>query len=151
MRILIILICIIALAATIGAIIVGSQSFEGLVVERPYEAALAWDKTRQKQTSLGWTVSVHGSRFKTGKNDLIVRILDKNESLITDAVVNLTVSRLSTRVYDKTYRATQQMDGRYSASIDLPLYGNWNLIIDANHNNDHASFKQTIYVEKSTK
>jgi nitrogen fixation protein FixH len=151
MRILIILISICALAATIGAIIVGRQSFEGLVVEKPYETGLAWDETRQKQANLGWTVSVQGAPFKTGKNELIVKLLDKNGSLLTDAAVSVTVSRPSTRAYDKTYQTVQQADGRYHASIDLLLYGNWGVIIDASRNNDRSSFKEAIFAEQGAK
>jgi nitrogen fixation protein FixH len=151
MRILIILICVIALAATIGAIIVGRRSFEGLVVEKPYETGLAWDETRQKQTNLGWTVSVQGAPFKLGKNELIVKVIDKSRSLLTDAAVSVTVSRSSTRAYDKTYRTTQQSDSRYHASIDLQLYGNWDLIIDVSRDNDHSIFKETIFAEQAVK
>jgi nitrogen fixation protein FixH len=148
MRILIIVICIIALAATIGAIIVGRQSFEGLVVEKPYETGIAWDETRQNQTNLGWMVSVEGAPFKTGKNELIVNIIDKNRSLLTDATVSVTVSRSSTRAYDKTYRTTQQSDGRHHADINLLFYGNWDLIIDVSRNNDHSIFKKAIFAEQ---
>jgi nitrogen fixation protein FixH len=151
MRILIILICVIALAATIGAIIVGRQSFEGLVVEKPYEKGLAWDETRQKQTNLGWTVSVQGAPFKSGKNELIVKVIDKSRSLLTDAGVSVTVSRSSTRAYDKTYRTTQLSDGRYHASINLLFYGNWDLIIDVSRDNDHSIFKEAIFAEQGVK
>jgi nitrogen fixation protein FixH len=151
MRILIILICIIALAATIGAIIVGRQSFEGLVVEKPYETGLAWDETRRKQTNLGWTISVQGAPFKTGKNELTIKVLDKSRSLLADAAVSVTVSRSSTRAYDKTYRTSRQSDGRYHASINLLFYGNWDLIIDVSHDNDHSIFKEAIFAEEGGK
>lgn len=151
MRMLIILICVIALAATIGAVIIGRQSFEGLVVEKPYETGLAWDETRLKQTSLGWTVSVQGAPFKIGKNELTVKVIDKSRSLLTDAAVSVTVSRSSTRAYDKTYRTTLQPDGRYHASIGLQLYGNWDLIIEVSRNNDHSVFKEAIFAERGIK
>ena len=151
MRILIILICIIALAATIAAIIVGSRSFEGLVVDKPYETGMAWDKMRQNRANLGWTVSVQGAPFKTGENELIVKILDKNGSLITNATVSVTVSRPSTRTYDKTYQAVREADGHYRASVDLLLYGNWDVTIDASRNNDHSSFKEKIFAEHGGK
>jgi nitrogen fixation protein FixH len=148
MRILIIVISIAALAATVGAIVVGRQSFEGLVVEKPYETGLKWDESRQKQISLGWTVSVQGAPFKTGKNELVVNIIDNSGSLITDAIITVTVSRPSTGAYDKTYRTVRQADGRYHAFIGLQLYGNWDVIIDVSHNNDRAIFKEVIFAER---
>jgi len=151
MRVLIILICIIALAATIGAIIIGRQSFEGLVVEKPYETGLAWDKTRQKQRDLAWTVSVQGAPFKTGKNELIVNVFDKSGSQITDAIITITVSRPATQAYDKTYRTIHKSDGRYHASINLPVQGNWDLNIDVSLKNDHSSFREAIFAEQGEK
>ena len=148
MRILIILISITALAATIGAIVVGRQSFEGLVVEKPYETGLKWDESRQKQTNLGWTVSVQGAPFKTGKNELVVNIIDNSGSLITDAIITVTVSRPSTGAYDKTYRTVRQADGRYHAFIGLQLYGNWDVIIDVSRDNDSTIFKEAIFAER---
>lgn len=53
MRIAIILICILALAATLGAIVVGMRTFDGLVVEKPYETGLAWDEIQRKKTNPG--------------------------------------------------------------------------------------------------
>jgi len=149
MRILIIVIIITALAATIGAIVIGRQSFEGLVVEKPYETGLTWDESRQKQASLGWKVSVQGAPFKTGKNELIVNILDKNGTPITDAIITVTVSRPSTRAYDKAYRTVRQADDRYHAFIGLQLYGNWDLIIDVSRNNDRSIFKEAIFAERA--
>jgi nitrogen fixation protein FixH len=148
MRILIIVISITALAATLGAIVVGRQSFEGLVVEKPYETGLKWDESRQKQTNLGWTVSVQGAPFKTGKNELVVNIIDNSGSLITDAIITVTVSRPSTGAYDKTYRTVRQADGRYHAFIGLQLYGNWDVIIDVSRDNDRAIFKEAIFAER---
>lgn len=148
MRILIIVISITALAATLGAIVVGRQSFEGLVVEKPYETGLKWDESRQKQTNLGWTVSVQGAPFKTGKNELAVNIIDNSGSLITDAIITVTVSRPSTGAYDKTYRTVRQADGRYHAFIGLQLYGNWDVIIDVSRDNDRAIFKEAIFAER---
>lgn len=148
MRILIIVISITALAATLGAIVVGRQSFEGLVVEKPYETGLKWDESRQKQTNLGWTVSVQGAPFKTGKNELVVNIIDNSGSLITDAIITVTVSRPSTGAYDKTYRTVRQADGRYHAFIGLQLYGNWDVIIDVSRDNDSTIFKEAIFAER---
>ena len=142
--IIIVLICILALAATIGAIVVGSRSFEGIVVDKPYEAALSWDKERRNQERLGWSVVLQKATYKTGKNDLIVLVLDKNGAPLSDAVVSVAVSRPSTRAFDSTYRTVVQPNGRYLAAIDLPLYGNWDVIIDVSRKNERTSFSNII-------
>ena len=142
--VIIVLICILALAATIGAIVVGSRSFEGIVVDKPYETGLAWDEERRNQESLGWSVDLQKATFKTGKNDLIIMVRDKNGSLLSDAVVSVAVSRPSTRAFDRIYLTVVQPNGRYRTEIDLPFYGNWDLIVDVSRKKERTSFNKMI-------
>ncbi|HYA88952.1 MAG TPA: FixH family protein [Nitrospirota bacterium] len=149
--VIIVLVCVIALAATIGTIIIGTRNFEGTVVGKPYETGLAWDETRKAKEMLGWTVDVEGGPFKTGKDEVIVKVLDKEGSALLDAVVTLTVSRPSTNAYNRSYQTIVLGAGRYSASIDLALVGNWDIIIDVSRKNDHDSFKKTIFAGQDVK
>jgi nitrogen fixation protein FixH len=136
--------CVLALAATIGAIVVGSRSFEGLVVDNPYETGLAWDSERRNQEVLGWSVALQEAAYKAGKNDLIVMVRDKNGMLLSDAVVSIVVSRPSTRAMDRTYPTVVQSNGRYHTEIDLPFYGNWDVVIDVKRKKDRTSFHKII-------
>jgi nitrogen fixation protein FixH len=142
--VIIILTCILALAATIGAIVVGSRSFEGIVVDKPYETGLAWDRERRNQEDLGWSVALQEATYKTGKNDLIVMVRDKNGAPLSDAVVSVAVTRPSTRAFDRTYQTVLRPNGLYYAAIDLPLYGNWGVIIDVSRRNERTSFNKII-------
>ena len=150
LTILIVLVCVVALAATIGTIVVGSRSFEGIVVDKPYETGLAWDEARRNRESLGWSVVLQETTYKTGKNDLIVMVRDKNGSPLSDAVVSVVVSRPSTREFDRTYLSVaQEHERRRSptddiAAIDLPLYGNWDVTIDVSRKNERTSFNKII-------
>ena len=67
-----VLVITLALAATLGTIIVGTRSFEGIVVDKPYEAGLAFDDREQQKSKLGWKVAVEGSQFRTGENETFV-------------------------------------------------------------------------------
>jgi len=151
MRTLIILVCILAVAATIGTIVIGRYSFEGIVVDKPYETGLAWDAIRQNRENLAWTTAVQRATFKTGGNDLIVTVLGRDGLPLANARVRVKVSRPSTQAYDRTYQTIQRSDGNYQGSIDLPLYGNWDLIIDVSRNADRASFKKSIFAEGAAK
>ena len=142
--VIIVLTCILALAATIGTIVVGSRSFEGIVVDNPYETGLAWDRERRNQESLGWSVALQEATYKTGKNDLIVMVHDKNGVPLSDAVVSVVVSRPSTRAFDRTYVTVVQPNGRYRTEIDLPFYGNWGVVIDVNRKIERTSFNKII-------
>src|SRR5512147_1628402 len=88
-------VCILALAATIGTIVVGTRSFEGIVVDKPYETGLAWDETERQKAKLGWKIALVGARFRTGENELIIDAFDKNGRPLTNAAVSATVSRPS--------------------------------------------------------
>jgi nitrogen fixation protein FixH len=142
--VIIVLTCILALAATIGTIVVGSRSFEGIVVDNPYETGLAWDKERRNREDLGWSVALQDATYKTGKNDLIIMVRDKHDLPLSDAVVSVAVSRPSTREFDRTYRTVIQPNGGYRTEIDLPFYGNWGVIIDVSRNRERTSFSKII-------
>ena len=49
---ILVIVSVLALAATIGALVIGMKSFEGLVVEKPYETGLAWDEIQKQKMKL---------------------------------------------------------------------------------------------------
>ena len=147
MRTVIIIISIIAIAATIGTIAVGMKSFEGVVVENPYETGLAWDETHQQKAALGWNIILRNKRLRVGKNELSLEALDRNGRQINDAMVSVTTSRPSTRAYDKTYAALRTPDDTFQAFIDLPFLGSWDLTIEVVRGKDRCSFNYRIYAE----
>ncbi len=151
LTVIIVLVCVFALAATIGTIVIGSRSFEGTVVDKPYETGLAWDEARRKRESLGWSAVLQEAMYKTGKNDLIVIVRDKNGSPLSDAVVSIAISRPSTRAFDRTYRTVARPNGRYRAAIDLPLYGSWEVTIDVSRMNDRTSFNKILSANQDNK
>lgn len=149
MRVLIIFICLVAVGATIATIVVGSRSFEGLVVEHPYESGLAWDQVHREKARLGWHVSVLSLPFKTGKNEMELSVLDKNGLPLSDAVVNVALSRPATSAYDRTYPAHRGQDGNYRVSVEVPQYGYWDVRIDVKRSGEQRSFDEKIYAEQN--
>jgi len=144
----IIIISIIALAATVGTIVVGMKSFDGVVVENPYDTGLAWDDTQQKKDALGWNVTLQNTLLRTGSNELSIEALDGNGRSLENAEVSVSTSRPSTRAYDKTYPAVKTPAGKFQAFIDLPLFGSWDLRIDVRRDKDRCSFNNRIYAEQ---
>lgn len=149
--VILVTVCTLALAATIGTIIVGTRSFEGIVVDKPYEAGLAWDEQERKKTMLGWTVSVEDARFRTGENELVIGAIDKSGQPLANVAVTVTVSRPSTQDFDKTYAAVRQEDGRYRALVAFPLYGSWDITIDVMRNGDHSVYRDAVYAEQAAR
>ena len=145
MRTLIILVSVLAVAATIGTIVVGRHSFEGIVVDKPYETGLAWDAIQQNRERLAWKTAIQQTTFTTGRNDLIVTVRGKDGLPLANALVRVNISRPSTRAFDRTFQTNQQADGSYQGTIDLPLYGNWYLNIFVSRNPDRTSFRKSIF------
>jgi nitrogen fixation protein FixH len=114
-------------AATIGTILVGSRTFEGVVVEHPYEAGLAWDETQKQAAKLGWRVVFDHLELKQGENSVVLQLIGRNGSALEGASVEVTLSRPSTNEYDRTYQAKPLGMGRYQVSLLVPLIGLWDL------------------------
>jgi nitrogen fixation protein FixH len=148
MKTLIGIVTMVALAAVLMAVIVGSRSFEGIVVDKPYERGLSWDREQKDRTESGLNVEIKNSIFTVGKNDLLIQVTDREQKPVPDAILMLTVSRPSTNAYDRTYRLTVSKKGMYGASVELPLYGHWDLQITIVRSEQNLLFPQKIFVEQ---
>jgi nitrogen fixation protein FixH len=148
MRALIITVCILVLLLTVGTIVIGSRSFDGVVVEKPYETGLAWDKAEQQREKLGWNVSLDSPSFRTGRNDLVIMVADRDRRIIGDARVDLKVTRPSTTSFDRSYAAEPQADGRYRASVELAQPGNWDVIVRVQRGAAISDYTVHLYAER---
>ncbi|HXX82148.1 MAG TPA: FixH family protein [Thermodesulfovibrionales bacterium] len=142
------IVIIVALAAVVTVVIVGSRSFEGIVVDKPYERGLSWDREQRERTESGLNVTLKNKTFKVGRNDLAIEVTDREQKPVLDAEVILTVSRPSTNAYDMTYRLAVSKKGMFSAPVELPLYGHWDLHITIVRNGQNLLFQQKIFVEQ---
>ncbi|RJQ53496.1 MAG: hypothetical protein C4526_06455 [Nitrospiraceae bacterium] len=147
MKTLIIIVTIIGLSAVIGSIIVGGMVFDGVVVEKPYEKGLDWDKRRNEKAESGWNVGIEDKIFRTGDNDIYFSVLDKDGGPLTNAQIAVAISRPSTTAYDKSFETSVRRDGKYIASINFPLYGYWDLKISVTREKRNVVFEERIYVE----
>lgn len=148
MKTLIGIIIMVALAALVATVIVGSRSFEGIVVDKPYERGLSWDREQKERSESGLNVAIKNKKLMVGRNDLVVEVTDREQKPVPDAELMLTVSRPSTNAYDRAYRLGAAKGGLYSASVELPLYGHWNLQMTIMRNGHKLLFPQTIFVEQ---
>ncbi len=147
MRSLIIIVSIIALGATAVTLVVGKRSFDGLVVEKPYESGLDWDKREQQKTALGWRVSLDKNQLKPGMNSLRISVLDKSGKPLPGADVEVTMTRRETNAYDTTFHALLQSEGIYMAPVTIPFQGNWQAVIAVTSGRDRSTFTIPLYAE----
>ncbi|MGD0886944.1 MAG: FixH family protein [Thermodesulfovibrionales bacterium] len=148
MRILIAIIVLLGLASVIAVIYFGEHTFEGIVVEHPYEQGLAWDRVRKEKSALGWAVDLSNKQFKQGDNELVLSVHDKDGSPLRGAKVSVIVSRPATACYDRRYETVGFADGLYRSAVSFPLRGQWDVRVEVSRNGNTVVFDQRIFAEK---
>jgi len=137
------------MAAVIGAIVVGVESFDGTVTAKPYEEGLAWDEVQHQRAALGWSMKLNTGMFKVGENGLQFTVLDKKGApLDLPAAVSLSISRPSTDAYDRAFDIDKIEGGLYRASVNFPLYGLWDIKVYLMHNEKSMIFEKRVFVDK---
>lgn len=149
MKSLIAIVVIIGFAAVAGSIIVGTESFDGIVTEHPYEDGLLWDEIRNKENKLGWRTKIQNREFFIGDNDVLISVLDKNSRPLARSEVTLMISRPANAEYDKLFDNIHVKDGLFKTVMHFPLYGYWDIKIDVLKGEDVLSFKKRLFVEKA--
>ncbi len=73
-----------------------------------------------------YSLAFENRKLKVGKNDLIFVVTTKDGKPVTNAKVEVLVARPDTTKYDKHIIAHFK-NGRYVATVDLPLEGRWDV------------------------
>jgi len=142
---LLIIVSIIGLAAVIGAIVVGRSTFDGIVVDKPYERGLTYDAAQQERETSGWVVDIIDPPLVVGRNELIISATDRKGSPLPDAEISLTISRPSSAAYDRTYAAARTTRGQFRAEIELPLYGHWDVKVRVKADGKDIIFERKVF------
>jgi nitrogen fixation protein FixH len=149
MKTLLTAVVVIGLAAVAGAVIVGTRVFDGTVVEDPYERGIAWDEDHARLASSGLRAELVGKSFRTGENLVSLNVFQREEPFEGKSVT-VEVSRPSSTAHDRTFTALRGMDGVFRAMIDLPLQGNWDLVLVVDGEEDPVRIRRRIYVGAKT-
>jgi nitrogen fixation protein FixH len=127
MKAVIVLVVLVGFAAVVASVIVGSFSFDGLVVDKPYERGLQWDREQKEREESGLQVQVRNAVVVSGRCALVVSVTDRDGRPVERTSVMLTVSRPSSVSYDRTYAMSPASDGSYEATVDFHRAGIWDL------------------------
>ena len=146
--VLFLLLSALVLAVTIATIVVGSRRFDGVVTERPYETGLAWDASQKERQRLGWKIDLQKKTFTKGANELSLTIWGRDGAPLKNATVLVNISRPASRRYDRMYEARRQAGGRYGATIELPLFGHWDLRADIRQGTERMDHQERIYAQE---
>jgi hypothetical protein len=102
-KIVIAIVAAAALAAVVGAVWVGSRTFERTVVADPYESGIHHDADRRRAQALGWTIAVDEGSLRAGPAaTLAARLTGKDGAPLEDAEVLFRVSRAGTSRFDRS-------------------------------------------------
>jgi nitrogen fixation protein FixH len=148
MKTILIIVSIIGLSAVVGAIIVGSKTFDDIVVERPYEKGLAYDSIRKERAASGWNVEMASPSPRAGKSEIAFSVTGRDGRPLADATVSLFISRPSSPAYDRSYRTTRTDEGLFRTEIELPLYGYWDVKVLVASEGKNISFEKTFFAVK---
>lgn len=148
MKLLLIIVSIIGMSAVIGAVVVGTRTFDGTVVDKPYERGLSYDATHHEKEASGWRLDILNRSFTTGKNEILFSVTDNKGKPLAGVELTLSISRPSSQAYDITYTAAKTEEGRFSAEADLPLYGYWDAKVRITDRSRSILFEKTIYAEQ---
>lgn len=147
MKIVIAIVAAVALSAVVGAIWVGSRSFERTVVADPYDSGIHHDADRRKARSLGWSVAVDEGSLRAGPEaSLKVTVTGKDGAPLDDADVFFRVSRAGTSRFDRTANATRGGGGRYGAVLPMTEPGFWDLDVVVRRGGESLTLGKWIHV-----
>jgi nitrogen fixation protein FixH len=148
MKLLLIIVSIIGIGSVIGTLVVGTRTFDGTVVDKPYERGLSYDSVHHEKEASGWKLDILNQSFTIGKNDILLSVTDRNGKPLTDVEIALSISRPSSKAYDKTYKAVKTEKGQFMAGADLPLYGYWTASVQVTEKGKSITFEKTLFAER---
>jgi nitrogen fixation protein FixH len=140
-----------ALAAVVGAVWVGTRTFERTVVADPYETGIHHDADRRRARELGWNARVDEGGLRAGPDARLSVVLTGRDGAPLDgAEVTFRVERPGTSRYDRSARAALDGAGRYTATLPMPEPGFWDLDIVVQKGAESLTLGRWIHVGGGT-
>lgn len=112
--------------------VLADNSHTGVVTEGAYDQGISYNETieaAEGQAALGWR-----SEITLDESVLNFTLADKHDNALDGADVTAKFTRPSHEGYDFTVTLTENDRGNYSAVVDLPLEGQWDVRVFATWN-----------------
>lgn len=119
----------------------------GLITKNYYQKGLKYNdiiSTSEKQQKLGWKSEIV---FNQNNQLLNFKVLDSENNLIKGAKVKAYIKRMVRIGNDFSVDLQEKEKGIYSNNLNLPLKGNWNVIIVADYGGNLYKKSQKIFLE----
>ncbi|MCK4910846.1 MAG: FixH family protein [Thermodesulfovibrionales bacterium] len=145
MKLTLTIVTLIGIFAVVGAIVMGNMSFDGVVVEHPYERGLQWDKENALREASGLDVRVLSRELPKGEAWIEFLVRHKDGSAY-EGPVELELTRPETTAMDRSYTTSALGGGRFAARVELPLEGAWDLMVSLSSVGNTVVFTRRVNV-----
>lgn len=125
-----------------------TASFTGLQTDDHYRKGLAYNRVlaaERAQSVLGWSVSVDFTVLGTRDGRLVVRATDRDGMPLEGAAVTARLIRPTQSGYDMEIDLAPAGGGAYTADLELPLRGQWDIRTQIAHRSGtHRAVKRFL-------
>lgn len=141
---------LVVVAVNTVLIVTAAGSFSGLVVSHPYKKGTEYSRLHQalvEQKTLNWIYSLESSRQSDGQVRLVLQWRDGAELSLSDLAIEIEASRPVENIAPLKAGLQSLGGGRYSALLDLPREGLWDLRIIARRGDREFVAAERIQVQ----
>lgn len=124
----------IVIAANAAFVALALDSWTGLSTDNAYQRGLAYNETLRSaaaQRALGWTAKLAFSQDAAGGGQLEVGFVDRRGAPVEDLSVAGQIRRPTHEGFDREVVLERSGPGRYAARLELPLGGQWDVLLEA--------------------
>jgi nitrogen fixation protein FixH len=140
---------LVVLAVNGTMIAIAVSTFNGLETTQAYEKGLAYNDNlaaAAEQQDLGWQASLDVSSGSAGRVTLTFDLADRLGAAITGADVHADLDRPLQAGHEQTATLDEVGVGRYAATVELPLMGQWDVQLIAAARGHRHQLAKRIHV-----
>ena len=140
----------VVLAANLTLLVTALSTWPGLETTDAYQRGLAYNRAlaaRAEQEALGWQVTFTFTREADRRGLIEVGLEDRFGNFLQKAEVTARFVRPTQEGYDRTLTLEHQYGARYSAEVELPLAGQWEVRLNAAEGGQQYQLSKRIFVE----
>jgi hypothetical protein len=132
----------------VGSAIFAARTFDG-DVDNAYEKGMQYPVNLEKIAELGWHFSVINHKINSGiPGEIELLIFDNDGTPVKGAKVSMELSLLTKPDNLPSLTASENSPGHYSATVDLPVHGYWQIDTTISHQGETVLHRFKIYIEK---
>jgi nitrogen fixation protein FixH len=140
----------VVLVANVTLLVIALSTWTGLETTDAYQRGLAYNRAlaaAAEQEALGWRVAFAFTREGDRHGLVEVGLEDRFGNFLQKAEVTARFVRPTQEGYDRTVSLEHQYGGRYSAEVELPLAGQWEIRVNAAEGGQQYQLSKRIFVQ----